>query len=232
MTHTGSRMADAPQHATWDELFRRWEEARAISSKATDAPMQAARKRVARNTPDDWQWLTEALADEERRWFVALVFERQTLPRRLLGAMVRAGVLTRNPSSNRRFIEPCVEAYGGRRVLELLLRYLETGSDAEKAGAVSAEYWVRGNEDLADLRERFRCRMLREFVGNPDLEVRRRIIPLLELDPKVYPQELRPLVPVAIQVARSHPDEYIRHRVEVQLGANVLLKPIPNTGAG
>jgi hypothetical protein len=197
--------------------------------------MQAARKRVARNTPEDWQWLAEVLADDERKWFVADVFKLQTLPRRLLGPMVRAGVLTRNPSTNRSFIEPCVNSLGGRQVLELLLRYLESGTDAEKAGAASALYWAGANprnEALEGLKERLRCQMLREFVANPDLDVRRRIIPGLRLNPEAYPEELRPLIPVAVQAARSHPDPYIRQRVEVQLGAGGPLMAVPDTGAG
>jgi len=229
------RVEGAQQDGTWDEHFRLWSEARHKPGEDARRLLEAARKRVARNTPDDWQWLAQALADDERKWFVADVFELQTVPRRLLGPMVRAGVLERNPSFNRRFIEPCVRSLGGRRVLEELLRYLESGTDAEKAGAASALYWAFGNprnEELAGLWERLRCRMLREFVDNPDLNVRRRIIPMLHLEPEAYPEELRPLIKVAVQVARSHPDEYIRHRAEVQLGAGGPLMALPDTGAG
>ena len=104
--------------------------------------MQAARKRVAQNTPDDRRWFAEAPTDPDRKWFVADVFKFQTLPKRLFGPMLRAGVLERNPSLNRVFIEPCVRSLGGRRVLEELLRYLDSGTDAEKAGAASALYWA------------------------------------------------------------------------------------------
>ncbi|HEX8693605.1 MAG TPA: hypothetical protein VF746_14375 [Longimicrobium sp.] len=221
--------------ATWDEHYRLWSEARRGPGQDVGPRLQAARRRVARNTPGDWRWLTEALADAERKWFVAGVFERHPVPGRLLGPMLRAGVLERNPSFNRLFIEPCVKSLGGRRVLEELLRYLEGGTDAEKAGAASALYWAGGNprnEELGELRERLRCRMLREFVGNPDLDVRRRIVPMLWLEPEAYPEELRPLVPAAVEIARSHPDEYIRHRVEVQLGAGGPLMALPDTGAG
>ena len=69
-----------------------------------------------------------------------------------------------------------------------------------------------------DLRLRIRCHMLREFIDNTDLELRPRIIPMLVLDAKKYPEELRPLIAQAIAIARSHSDEYIRHRVEIQLG--------------
>jgi len=218
---------------TWDEHYRLCAEATRKPGEEFDRRMQAARKRVAQNTPDDWRWLADALADPERRWFVAGVFKAQSVPRRLFGPMLRAGVLERDPSLNRRFVEPCVRSFGGGRVLAELLRYLEAGTDAEKAGAASALYWAGDNprdEDLAEVRQRLRCQMLREFVGNPDVDVKRRIIPMLLLEPEAYPEELRPLVAVAIELARSHPDEYIRHRVEVQLGAGGLLMPIPDTG--
>jgi hypothetical protein len=220
---------------TWEEHCRLWFEARHPRGPDGEQAMRAARKRLAQNTPDDWQWLTDALDHPQRRWFVAEIFRLHPVPRRFLSTLLRAGVLEWNPSANRRFIEPCVRCLGVRRVLEELLRYLETGTDAEKAGAASALYWARDNprgEDVTELEDRLRCRLLQEFVGNPDVDVRRRIIPGLQLEPEVYPEELRPLIPVAIGIARSHPDEYIRHRVEVQLGAGGLLKPIPNTEAG
>lgn len=227
-------MAGDSGDETWDEHYRLWSEARQTSEEDARRWIAAARKRVARNTPDDWRWLAESLADGERKWFVAGIFEIHPVPGRMLGPMLRAAVLERNPSANRWFVEPCVESLGGRRVLEALLRYLESGTDAEKAGAVSALYWAGGNprgEELAGLRERIRGRMLREFVDNPDLEVRRRIIPMLRLEPEAYPEELRPLIPVAVEVARSHPDAYIRHRVEVQLGSGGPFMALPDTGA-
>src|SRR2546429_73912 len=117
--------------------------------------MQAARKRVAQNTPADWLWLAESLAHPERKRVGAGVFKFQPVPRRLFRPMLWAGVLERNPSYNRVFIEPCVRSLGGRRVLEELLRYLESGTDEEKAGAASALYWAGGNprrQELAALR--------------------------------------------------------------------------------
>jgi hypothetical protein len=228
-------MAEASNDATWEEHYRRWSEA--VHTKRNDAErlMQAARKRVNRNTPDDWQWLADALADGERQAFVAGVFRFQMVPGRLLGPMVRAAVMTRNPVAGRFLITPCVRSLGARRVLELLLRYMETGTDAEKAGAVSALYYAYDNprdKEVDSLWEQARCWMLRELVANPDLQLRQRIIPMLQLEPDAYPEELRPLIPVAIDLARSHPDAYIRHRVEVQLGAGGPLLAIPNTGAG
>jgi hypothetical protein len=217
---------------TWDEHYRLWSEVRRQPGQEAHRRVQAARKRVAQNTPEDWHWLAASLDDPDRKWFVAQVFRFQPLPRRLFLPMTRAGVLERNPSLNRLFIEPCVRSLGGRRVLEALLRYLEAGSNAEKAGAASALYWAGGNPrgaDLAELWQRIYCQMLREFVGNEDLQVRRRIIPMLPLQPDRYTEELRPLVARAVEVARAHPDEYIVHRVEIQLGAGGPLKAIPDT---
>lgn len=215
---------------TWDEHFRLWAEVRdkvgGPSRDEADRRMAAARDRVKRNTPDDWRWLAEALGDPDRRHFVALVFRHQQLPKRLFAPMIRAAVTTPSPAASRWLIGPCARGYGGRRVLEHLLRYLEEGTDAEKAGAVSAMYWVQ-NAEAPDLWARIDGCMLREFVANADLEVRRQILPSLKLAPAAYPDELRPLVSRAIEIARSHPDEFIRHRVEVQLGANVPLTPIP-----
>jgi hypothetical protein len=219
---------------TWDEYYCRWSEVRRKSGQDVHLRMQEARKRVAENTPDDWCWLEAALTDANRKWFVALLFKFQPVPRRFVVPLLRAAVLERNPSLNRAFIEPCVRSFGGGRVLSELLGYLESGTDEEKAGAASALYWAGGNprnEDLAELRQRLRCRVLREFVDNPDLGVRRRIIPLLQLVPEAYPENVRTLIPIAVDIARSHPDEYIRNRVEVQLGSAGPFMAIPDMDA-
>lgn len=68
---------------------------------------------------------------------------------------------------------------------------------------------------------RQRCLLLREFVNNPSVLVRQHIIPHLDLiDLSSYPEELQPLVRQAIQLARNHPDAYIRHRLEIEMGSD------------
>ncbi len=69
---------------------------------------------------------------------------------------------------------------------------------------------------VADLRARWREAALREFVANEDLDVRRCILPRISLKAADYPDDLKDLVATAVQIARTHPDEYIRHRVEHQ----------------
>jgi hypothetical protein len=46
------------------------------------------------------------------------------------------------PSGNRRLIQPLVNALGARPVMERILRYMETGSAAERLGAAMAWYWA------------------------------------------------------------------------------------------
>jgi hypothetical protein len=129
-----------------------------------------------------WNWFEASLQDEDRKWFVAAVFEAQPVPKRLVDRMPHTGVLEKNPTFNRRLVEPCAESFGAARVLCALLEYLQSGTDEQKAGAASALYWVPrqpGTDPNPELRQQIRSQMLHEFVNNEDLEVRLRIIPML-----------------------------------------------------
>jgi hypothetical protein len=199
------------------------------------------------SSQDDITWFKNALEHEERKFFVAFVLkEPRTVPEILYEPMIRAAVYERDPSKNRAFVQPCVATFGLRRVSESLLQWFENGSDLEKAGAVQAlyhlglvgapdSYWRRPDSGAAfklvgDLWMRQRCLLLREFVNNPSVLVRQRIIPHLDLiDVSSYPEELQPLVPQAIQIARNHPDAYIRHRLEIEMGSDErpLFAPLP-----
>jgi hypothetical protein len=163
-----------------------------------------------------------------------------TLPEEFFEALVRAAVHDRDPSLNATFIKPATAAFGCLRVREALLGYLRAGVNAERAGAARASYWAlaswrwkwmsggrgRGwwtherpldpDGSLASLQREWREAILREFVANNDIDVRRSILPGLPLSAAHYPGELHGLVARAISIARSHPDEYIRHRVEIQ----------------
>lgn len=215
-----------------DALFDLWASAReAESYDEAEKHITSARRYASSAGSVGWHWFSESLQDEIRKWFVAEVFEAQPVPKKLQARMLLAGVLEKNPSSNRYFIEPCVRSFGSRNVLSELLKHLQSGTDEQESGAASACYWVPRDTKADpddDLRNQIRCQMLSEFVQNDNLEVRRRIIPMLSLDPNTYPESLRSLVPEAIRIARSHTDDYIRHRVEVQLGAGGPLKAIPN----
>ena len=192
---------------------------------------------------DDVEWFKQALEHDAKKRFVAFVFSRMKipLPEELYEFMLRAAIYEINPSYNRWFVEPCIEAFGLRSVNNSLLEVVKNGDNFEKAGAVNALYWARlglafrsippaytkeyalpesvqAYEELADVWMYRDCLLLKEFVNNPDLEVRQNIISHLKLDDAAYfPEDIRPLVKEAIKIAENHEDEYIRHRVAVQL---------------
>jgi hypothetical protein len=200
---------------------------------------------------EDVAWFRAALKDNKRKFFAAFVLQQsRKVPESLYTPMMRAAVEERNPSANQVFVKPCLFTFGPRRVNETLLDWFECGSDLEKAGAVQAMYHALGltrlteadqnkpeaavlTEMMRDIWMRRRCLFLKEFVNNPNTVVRQRIIPHLELkDISLYPEELRPLVPRAIEIAKSSPDNYVRHRFEIHMGSNdeQLFSPLPGFG--
>ncbi|GAA0294361.1 hypothetical protein GCM10010302_36250 [Streptomyces polychromogenes] len=151
--------------------------------------------------------------------------------------LIKAAVHDPDPSFNRHFLEPALNAFGHSRVQAALLGYLRAGTDLERAGAASAWYWsalplrmptVRAEHPAATapaepdgaptVAAEWYETALREFVSNEHLDVRRRLLPGLSLRKSDWPPELHDLVDAAVAIARSHPDEYIRHRVEHQVG--------------
>ncbi|MFX1535593.1 MAG: hypothetical protein ACFFDI_15320 [Promethearchaeota archaeon] len=201
---------------------------------------------------DDLDWFTKALKDPHKKWFVAAIAARtEHLTDSLFIPLLRAAIEEVNPSANRAFVEPCMRAYGARRVNEYLLDVLETGEPFEQAGAVNALYWANVRltfhypvpeftlehatpesraeyEALSDIWLRKRMLYLECFISSKDVHVQRSLIAGLNLYPDAYPDSHKPLVAKAIKLARSHEDEYIRHRVEVQLGTERMLKPLPH----
>jgi hypothetical protein len=235
---------------TWEELFAAHRSLNLGTAAVKLQLVENARRLLSKTTEDDWSKLENALADNEVKWFVAAVLSKAPLPKRLLKAMLRAAVYEVNPSFNRNFVEPCIASFGHRVVNEALLDYVENGSDFEKAGAANALYWAgmplsfvgktrkytvenatpesrAAYLELKDVWLRRRFLFLREFVANENVDVRRSIIPELNLDETVYPDDLKPLVAQAIEIARNHHDDYIRHRVEVQLGNERVFKALP-----
>jgi hypothetical protein len=244
----------------WDEYFARYRDLPVWSPEtAQDGQYKDRCEAMEENliadfsahcppsSPEEIAWFRNALEHEEEKFFAAWVLrEPREIPETLYEPMIRAGVHERNPSMNRVFVQPCLAAFGLRRVNETLLEFFENGSEMEKAGAVQAMYWAsmirRRDSDrqkpearawfeaVGDLWMRQRCRLLREFVSNPSVVVRQRIVPHLDLrNASSYPDEFQPLVPKAIQIARSHADDYIRHRIEIQMGTSKtpIYSPLP-----
>jgi hypothetical protein len=170
----------------------------------------------------------QTLADQNKRLFIVNILRKgNQMPHLLFMPMLRAAVHERNPSYNRSFLEPCMRCFGARQVnSELISRYTEHGTNYEKAGVANAFYWSFGlngygdipHENLEDLRQKVQCWFLTEFVANKNINVRRSIVAQLRLNPFNYPTKLSLLVFKAIYIGLIHPDEYIRHRIKIQLG--------------
>lgn len=138
------------------------------------------------------------------------------LPVPFFDALLRAAVYDPDPSFNRQFVEPVMAAFGARRTQEALLEIFTTGTNQERAGAARAWYWAT-LEIFEDIQARWYQTALREFVANEDIDVRRCVLPKIRLHPSQYPEELHPLVAEAVHIARTHPDDYLRSRVEIQV---------------
>lgn len=175
----------------------------------------------------------ESLLWRKRRFLHAMLVRKrwEHLPDAYFASLMRLAVYEPDPSLNRDFIEPALRAFGYQRVQEALLVYLEQGTLREKAGAARACYWAwfpivleprPGYEEFrrscdAELWRRKDLLLLKTFVEQEDLEVRRAIISHLSLNPSDYPEASRPLIPIALQIAGSHPDALLRRKVEILL---------------
>lgn len=222
----------------WESQFRRWVKAE-DDNPFDDRPARlivietrkAVRTGASLDASDGWRWVEEAVEDSDRRTFVHAVFNRQAAPKHLAALFLQKGVNERNPSTNRFFVEPAVKAMGARRVMERLTKLLLNASENEQGGAVSAAYWVRGDDSerhYRDARRRFGEAMLQKFVDTDSTYVRQRIIPMLSLDESDYSYDASALIAEAIYIARNHPDDYIRHRVEIQLGSAGQFRALPH----
>lgn len=226
--------------ASWDELFDTFRK----NGKHEDL-IAVARRRLSANSDEDWDRLVSGLSDKTLKWFVADIFEKSPVPKRLVHELVRAAINEPNPSLNRRFIAPCIASFGHRKVNELLLDIVERGSNIKIAGAVAALYWANmqlqfigdvpeytlehateesraAYLELNDVWERKRQLFFDTFINNEDIDVRRQILPSLKLQ-----NQDDDAVQKVMQIAHQHPDEYIRRRVEVKLGKEHLVRPIP-----
>jgi len=224
----------------WSALLEQSEGLRGSHDEPQDRRLRAAIKEGLDRplSETDVQWLTAALADQDRKYFVAFALRQgpNTAAVPLLEPLLRAAVYETNPSNNRVFVEPCVRGVGWQKTTQDLLGFLASGTDFEKAGAVNALYWSVGyssprargylledavpdpaeseGETPGETIGRLHAMMLEEFVRNPDLHVRRSISTRLH-KPDDYPPHLRTLAEEARRIALEHSDEFIRGRAEM-----------------
>lgn len=141
----------------------------------------------------------------------------------LFGRLIETGIYDPDPSFNRQFIDPAITHFGLLPVMRTLLSRLTEGPDWQRAGAARAWYWARcavteeSANATAELRSRWRQQGLHEFIRTDDDDVRCCILGQLPLTTDYYPADLWPLVTQAIAIARASANDYLRHRVELQV---------------
>jgi hypothetical protein len=79
-----------------------------------------------------------------------------------------------------------------------------------------------------DISHKMQYAFLNAFINDDDLHIRRSIIARLNINPEDYPAELHPLVSKALGIAVNHPDEYIQSRIQLKLGKERTINPLPH----
>ncbi|MDY6899800.1 MAG: hypothetical protein SWZ49_17230 [Cyanobacteriota bacterium] len=223
----------------WEKLYQDW--LSCCNNKNINQRLKIERQAgtlLENRKLKDVSWHVQFLEQQTAEYRMKRLFilnslrKNNQIPKSLFLSLIHAAIHEPNPSLNRYFIEPCIRCCGSYRVnLELINRYMENGTNQEKSGLAKVLYWsLRRNnsENIEDLIDKVNCWFLTEFVNNQDINVQRCIIPHLQLESWIYPQELHSLIPKAISIGLSHSDEYIRHRTQIQLGYSTSYMALPN----
>ncbi len=176
--------------------FVDWQATRVNNPAQAHARIVEVAKTLLTCDAETTQWLAASLSDDNRKFFTAALYvESQAMPDSLYEPMLRAAVYETSPLKAQAFVEPCVKAFGVKKVSQSLIDYLEKGSDYEKTGAVNALHWATerksGGEsgwhkpvdgEIIALKDYCRALYLNTFISNPDLDLRRSIITHIDLD--------------------------------------------------
>jgi hypothetical protein len=130
-------------------------------------------------------------------------------------------------SFNRQIIEPMLAAVGRRAVQQHLIAVVETGSPLQRVCAIRAWYWSQVvlvyessqalgsgrptaasqalDDEVADLRQRYRAACLGAFVACDDIAIRQWLARGFLLDESFYPPRLHNTVARARAIAEADP---------------------------
>jgi hypothetical protein len=190
----------------------------------------------------------ERLNSKRMRVAVALREQPDAAPAvadRVLDAIVH----DEDVSFNRHLIEPMVATVGRRAVQEHLIRAVKTGSPLQRVCAVRAWYWsqvtlVYGSsealrtrrptaasraqdDDVADLRGRYRVACLDAFVDCDDVATREWLGRGFLLDSSFYPPTLHDTVSRARVIAEADPGRFKDLLAKTSDGTNLAaLQPV------
>ncbi|MFJ2897995.1 hypothetical protein ACIO87_24265 [Streptomyces sp. NPDC087218] len=124
------------------------------------------------------------------------------------------------------FVEPALRSFGRNRVQAVLVEYLRSGTDAERAGTLRAWYWAGVPLDMhrtpthepdgtrapapstsQDMGETWLEASMRAFADTTDAWVRYRVLLTLPGSRKSCPPRLHALFERTLDLARTDPDE-------------------------
>lgn len=221
-----------------ETLFHRWQLALSRrgqeAANARDSAVKEARKLAQRPSSQVTAetWLAERLQGGERAasFFAATVLDG-IMPKRLLSAMIAAAVREPDPSFNRSFVQPAVRCAGPARVAKELNRIFREGPTQERTGALAALYHVpfvaqRFGLGFEGVQRVPQEELLDTFLRTDSVALRREILPSLKLANLITGKSAAEARRV-VELCRASTDDYLRTRVEVQLGGSTLLPPLP-----
>jgi hypothetical protein len=193
-------------------LWRRLPKAEVIALAATRMP-------VLEGAP--LEWFRAALADDRRKWLAAALLQLrfEGVPA-LVDELLRAAMTERDPSFNRSFIRPLRHVSRAWPFLTEKMLVLAGPEDPILRGGVArAYYWLiaeLGSPD-AETERRLNTWCLKTFLADQDIYELRSLMGQLSFALDAVEGEDRQLVDSVIEKATSHADDYLRHRLEIQL---------------
>ena len=200
-----------------------------ISSEYSDkhAPKQVHSKLVPRLPKIKGEllsWFEEALLNDSKKWFAAglLSMSPQSCTP-LRKALLRAAMEEKNPSFNRNFIKPLRVVMTYPEAINSMIEMIDPNDPLEVAGVANASYWARielDDSDDLETRTNFNIWRIERFLDLTDVYAKRTLIAGMSFKSPYVPEEFKEKSKLVIKLARKHKDEYIRHRVEIQLGTS------------
>lgn len=169
-------------------------------------------------------WFEEALLNDSKKWFAAgLLSMSPQSCKPLKKALLRAAIIEENPSFNRNFITPLCAVMTYSEAINSMFEMIDSNNPAEVAGVSNASYWVRielGESDDIEARTQLNVWKIDRFLNLIDVYARRTLIAGMSFDKAFVPAKYREKINRVIELARNHEDEYIRHRLEIELGSS------------
>ncbi|MCM8526333.1 MAG: hypothetical protein NE327_07445 [Lentisphaeraceae bacterium] len=122
----------------WESAYKEIRQAQESKDNALAFQLfDKAKKEFHSSSDKDINWLIEALKNKEQKFFVAHLFQRTSMPKKLFKYMVEAALLEENASLNNEFIKACLNSYDSEKTLEEVQKQKEKAKDISKV-----LYWL------------------------------------------------------------------------------------------